>query len=89
MKRKLFRFTVMACCLTIGIAMVLATSFAVLNRAYPSVPLLAKINDYSVEVVDRHGDHLRIFTNGQDRWRLKTELTSIDPNFQQLLVAYS
>lgn len=84
----LCRGTIVLACATVCIAVVAASTFAVLDRAYPSVPLLAKIDDYSVEVVDRHGAHLRIFTNQQERWRLKTDLNKIDPNFQRLLIAY-
>ena len=49
--RNLFRGTVLAACLVVGTAIVSASTFAVLDRAYPSVPLLAKIDDYSVEVL--------------------------------------
>lgn len=87
-RRNLFRGSALSACLLIGLAAAAASTFAVLNRAYPSVPLLANIDDYSVEVVDRHGDHLRLFTNRQERWRLKTDLNSIDRDFQRLLISY-
>ncbi|MCJ8310807.1 MAG: penicillin-binding protein 1C [Rhizobiaceae bacterium] len=86
--RTLVRVHIVLACCALGLAVVLAATFAVLSSAYPAKPLLAKIDDYSIEVVDRHGDHLRIFTNRGDRWRLKTDLDQVDPNFQRLLVAY-
>ncbi|MEP0944213.1 MAG: penicillin-binding protein 1C [Rhizobiaceae bacterium] len=88
LKRLLFRASASAACALIGLVVVSATIMAVLDRHNPSAQLLQRIDDYSVEVVDRHGKHLRIFTNSQDRWRLKGELTRVDEGFISLLIAY-
>ncbi len=57
-----------------------------LDHAFP--PPLDLAQDYSREVVDRHGEPLRIFANGQGRWRLKADLDRVDPQFVAMLIAY-
>lgn len=57
-----------------------------LDRAYP--PPLDLPASVSAEVVDRHGEPLRIFANAQGRWRLPADLDRIDPEFLRLLIAY-
>lgn len=56
-----------------------------LDRAFPP-PL--DFGGYSREVADRHGEPLRIFANGEGRWRLKADLDRIDPQFVAMLIAY-
>lgn len=57
-----------------------------LDAAYP--PPLPTADDYSVEVVDRNGELLRVFTNREDRWRMETDLDQVDPQFIEMLIAY-
>ena len=57
-----------------------------LDAAYP--PPLPTDGDYSVEVVDRNGELLRIFANRVGRWRLETELQQVDPQFVEMLIGY-
>jgi penicillin-binding protein 1C len=57
-----------------------------LDRAYPP-PLPAELT-VSTEVLDRDGQLLRAFATVDGRWRLKTELDQVDPEFMKMLVAY-
>jgi penicillin-binding protein 1C len=41
-----------------------------------------------VEVLDRNGDLLRSFQTSDDRWRLATSVTEVDPEFLRLLIRY-
>ena len=68
------------------IACVLAAGGVVLDRWYP--PPLPDDRMLSVEVTDREGQLLRVFAAGDGRWRLKTALDDIDPEFIALLIAY-
>ena len=42
----------------------------------------------SAEVLDRDGTLLRAFTVADGRWRLKTTLAEVDPQFVEMLIAY-
>jgi penicillin-binding protein 1C len=42
----------------------------------------------STVVVDRNGELLRAFTDGEGRWRLPVTLAEVDPDFVRWLVAY-
>lgn len=57
-----------------------------LDRNHPAPLEIAE--DYSVEVLDRQDQHLRIFINGAGRLRLKTKLKQVDPTFLEMLIAY-
>jgi penicillin-binding protein 1C len=61
-------------------------SLSWLDRNYP--PPLDEAQDYSVEVLDRNGEPLRIFTNSEGRWRLPAKLDEVDPKFIKMLIAY-
>ncbi|MEP3345060.1 MAG: penicillin-binding protein 1C [Litoreibacter sp.] len=50
------------------------------------LPVLAV--ETGVEVVDRHEVLLRSYQTSDDRWRLATSITSVDPEFIRLLVRY-
>jgi penicillin-binding protein 1C len=43
---------------------------------------------HSVEVRDRNGDLLRVFTVDDGLWRLPVSLDQVDPQFVQMLIAY-
>ncbi|MCO5069913.1 MAG: penicillin-binding protein 1C [Rhizobiaceae bacterium] len=57
-----------------------------LDRSYPP-PLPANLT-VSTEVLDRDGELLRAFSTLDGRWRLKTEVENVDPDFIRMLVAY-
>lgn len=57
-----------------------------MDKVFP--PPLDSANDYSVEVVDQNGEALHYFLNRQGRWRLKTDLHSVDPQYINMLLAY-
>lgn len=42
----------------------------------------------SVEVQDRNGSLLRAYTVADGRWRLKTDLAAVDPDYIKMLIAY-
>ncbi|MCG6857604.1 MAG: penicillin-binding protein 1C [Salaquimonas sp.] len=56
------------------------------DRAFP--PPLQGNKHLSVEMVDRHGEALRIFANDEGRWRLNADLDKVDPTFLKMLIAY-
>jgi penicillin-binding protein 1C len=56
------------------------------DRAFP--PPLDKAGVVSAEVLDANGDLLRAFATPEGRWRLKTEVTDVDPQFLRMLIAY-
>lgn len=57
-----------------------------LDRAFPP-PLPAELT-VSTEVLDRDGQLLRAFATPDGRWRLKTEVAQVDPDFVEMLVTY-
>ena len=56
------------------------------DRAYP--PPLNEAEAVSPEVLDADGQLLRAFATAEGRWRLKTEVSDVDPQFVRMLVAY-
>ena len=56
------------------------------DRAFP--PPLDKAGVVSSEVLDANGDLLRAFATPEGRWRLKTDVGDVDPQFLRMLVAY-
>ena len=73
----------------LGVFLLGITSWAgldLLDRTFP--PPLEQKADLSVEVLDRNGKHLRVFSNSQGRYRLEADLEKIDQRFQQMLIAY-
>ncbi len=76
----------MGAAIGLGLAVVMLGGLLWADHNHP--PPLDHTEDYSVEVVDRNNRHLRIFTNDAGRWRLKTKLENIDPNFLKMLIAY-
>jgi penicillin-binding protein 1C len=57
-----------------------------LDRAWP--PPLDLPPSYSREVLDRTGQPLRIYQNGEGRWRLKADLDRIDKDYLSMLIAW-
>jgi penicillin-binding protein 1C len=57
-----------------------------LDKAFP--PPIGDDHDYSVEVLDRSGAPLKVFTDRHGRWRLKADLDQIDPRFIEMLIGY-
>ncbi|GAA3099516.1 penicillin-binding protein 1C [Rhizobium viscosum] len=56
------------------------------DRAYP--PPLEQAEAVSPEVLDADGQLLRAFATPEGRWRLKTDVVDVDPQFIRMLVAY-
>ena len=56
------------------------------DRAFP--PPLDKADTVSSEVLDADGKLLRAFATPEGRWRLKTSVADVDPQFLRILVAY-
>ncbi|MBB3445097.1 penicillin-binding protein 1C [Rhizobium sp. BK379] len=56
------------------------------DRAYP--PPLNEAEAVSPEVLDADGQLLRAFATVEGRWRLKTDVSDVDPQFVRMLVAY-
>jgi len=56
-------------------------------RALPPLPDLSAL-PYSKEVVDREGRLLRPYATGDGRWRLKAEVSDVDPRYLAMLIAY-
>ncbi|MBX5012334.1 penicillin-binding protein 1C [Rhizobium lentis] len=71
-----------------GIVLAGAALFALdaADKAYP--PPLDKANAVSAEVLDADRQLLRAFATPQGRWRLKTVVTDVDPQFLRMLIAY-
>lgn len=68
-----------------GIALALLSLHA-LDRAYP--PDLSRVHDRSRMLVARDGTPLRYTLNGEDRLRLATPSSEVDPKLVALLIAY-
>ncbi|MFS8145838.1 penicillin-binding protein 1C [Rhizobium sp. BR 249] len=56
------------------------------DRAFP--PPLDKADVISAEVLDADGQLLRAFATSEGRWRLKTVVADVDPQFLRMLIAY-
>ncbi|MBB3612109.1 penicillin-binding protein 1C [Rhizobium sp. BK602] len=56
------------------------------DRAFP--PPLDRAGIVSSEVLDADGELLRAFATPEGRWRLKTGVGDVDPQFLRMLVAY-
>ncbi|MCH4550277.1 penicillin-binding protein 1C [Rhizobium changzhiense] len=71
-----------------GIAFAGAALFALdaADKAYP--PPLDRANAVSAEVLDADGQLLRAFATSEGRWRLKTAVPDVDPQFLRMLIAY-
>lgn len=64
----------------------LALGLDALDKAYP--PPLDAAGQVSTEVLDADGQLLRAFATPEGRWRLKTDVSDVDPQFLRMLVAY-
>ncbi|MFA1671254.1 penicillin-binding protein 1C [Rhizobium mongolense] len=56
------------------------------DRVFP--PPLEMTGAVSAEVLDADGQLLRAFATPQGRWRLKTTVADVDPQFMRMLIAY-
>lgn len=56
------------------------------DRAFP--PPLEQAEAVSPEVLDADGQLLRAFATPEGRWRLKTRVFDVDPQFIRMLIAY-
>ncbi len=76
----------------IGVPLVLILAVAGLygldaaDRVFP--PPLDAAKAASAEVLDADGQLLRAFATPEGRWRLKTTLAEVDPQFVKMLIAY-
>lgn len=64
-----------------GVGLVIALA-ALVPELEPASP------DYSVEVLDRQGELLRLYTNAEGRWRLPVDSARVDPRFIDELLSY-
>lgn len=64
----------------------LALGLDALDKAYP--PPLDAAGQVSAEVLDADGQLLRAFATPEGRWRLKTDVSDVDPQFLRMMVAY-
>ncbi|PKA43365.1 penicillin-binding protein 1C (plasmid) [Rhizobium sullae] len=73
---------------TAGILLAGAVFFALdtADSAFP--PPLDKTGAVSAEVLDADGQLLRAFATPEGRWRLKTTVADVDPQFTRMLIAY-
>lgn len=62
-----------------------AAALAVLDHWFP--PPIAADLERSIEVLDRAGQPLRLYTTSDGFWRLPAQIDAIDPQFVRLLVA--
>ncbi|MBY5749994.1 penicillin-binding protein 1C [Rhizobium leguminosarum] len=74
--------------LAAGIILAGAALFALdaADKAFP--PPLDRANAVSAEVLDADGQLLRAFATSEGRWRLKTTVPEVDPQFLRMLIAY-
>ncbi len=72
----------------LGLATVVLAGLAALLFDALNPPPLPDGRPLSVEVADRDGRLLRVFATPQGRWRLKTDLSAVDADFLDLLIAY-
>lgn len=71
---------------TVLTAVALVFGLKAADRAFP--PPLDTARVVSAEVLDANGDLLRAFATPEGRWRLKTGVADVDPQFLRMLVAY-
>ncbi|MBP2448734.1 penicillin-binding protein 1C [Rhizobium leguminosarum] len=71
-----------------GILLAGAALFALdaADKAFP--PPLDRADVVSAEVLDADGQLLRAFATSEGRWRLKTTVADVDPQFLRMLIAY-
>jgi penicillin-binding protein 1C len=67
-------------------ALAVLLSVEIADRLFP--PPLAKGREVSAVVTDRHGVALRAFPVEAGRWRLKADVSAIDPGFVTALLTY-
>ncbi len=79
------RHALLAFALTLFFAALARDRFDVWVDATELPPLVAET---SVEVLDRNGTLLRAYTVADGRWRLRTELALVDPDYVKMLIAY-
>ncbi|MEM7732764.1 MAG: transglycosylase domain-containing protein, partial [Pseudomonadota bacterium] len=58
------------------------------DRWIAATDLPVLLTDTSVEVLDRNGQLLRLYTVDDGRWRLATSLDAVDPGYVDMLIAY-
>jgi len=83
--RRRARIALLAAACTGLLAIAMPFALSALDRAFPP-PLDPP--PLSSEVVDRDGELLRAYAAADGRWRLPVELSKVDPNFVDMLVAY-
>jgi penicillin-binding protein 1C len=69
-----------------ALAALAAGGLAALDRAFP--PDLSALTDVSVAVEDREGRLLRLFTNGEGRWRLPATVADVPPHYLAALKGF-
>ncbi|MEB8389113.1 penicillin-binding protein 1C [Rhodobacteraceae bacterium KMM 6894] len=59
-----------------------------LDRWIDTTQLPPLLTATGVEVLDRNGQALRVYTVADGRWRLEVSLAQVDPTFTDMLIAY-
>ena len=72
----------------LGSATVLIAGLAALLFDTINPPPMPNDRPLSAAVTDRNGELLRVFATPEGRWRLKADLSRVDPDFLELLIAY-
>lgn len=72
----------------LGTATVLIAGLAALLFDTLNPPPMPNDRPLSAAVTDRDGELLRVFATPEGRWRLKADLSKVDPVFLELLIAY-
>ena len=72
----------------VGLALVVAASYFVGRAVHDLDGQLARAEEVSTTVVDRHDRLLRAFTTADDRWRLPVEPGDVDARYVAMLTAF-
>lgn len=72
----------------VGLALVVAASYFVGRAVHDLDGQLARAEEVSITVVDRHDRLLRAFTTADDRWRLPVEPGDVDARYVAMLTAF-
>ncbi len=77
-----------ALCLLAVALLAIAIGRDMTDRWIDTTELPVLLSDTSVEVLDRDGELLRLYTVEDGRWRLSTSLDAVDQTYLDMLIAY-
>lgn len=70
------------------LALILGSGWHALDRWIDTTQLPVTLAEVSTEVLDREGRLLRVYPVADGIWRMSPRLTTVDPRFVEMLVAY-